>query len=38
MNVFMNNYEDTILTVTLYPIAQTYYMFKQVGYYYSGDK
>ena len=38
MNVFMNNYEDTIFTVTLYQIAQTYYMFKQVGYYYSRDK
>ena len=34
----MNNYEDTILTVTLYQITQSYYMFKQVGYYYSRDK
>ena len=33
----MNNYEDTILTVT-YQITQSYYMFKQVGYYYSRDK
>ena len=38
MNDFMNNYEDTILTVTLYQIAQSYYMFKQVGYYYSRDE
>jgi len=35
---FMNNYEDTILTVTLYQLAQSYYMFKQVGYYYSRDE
>jgi len=38
MDDFMNNYEDTILTVTLYQLAQSYYMFKQVGYYYSRDE
>jgi glycosyltransferase involved in cell wall biosynthesis len=38
MDSFMNNYEDTILTVTLFQIAQSYYMFKQVGYYYSRDE
>ena len=38
MSDFMNNYEDTILTVTLYQLAQSYYMFKQVGYYYSRDE
>jgi glycosyltransferase involved in cell wall biosynthesis len=38
MSDFMNNYEDTIITVTLYQLAQSYYMFKQVGYYYSRDE
>jgi glycosyltransferase involved in cell wall biosynthesis len=38
MDAFMNNYEDTILTVTLYQLAQSYYMFKEVGYYYSRDE
>ena len=38
MDSFMNNYEDTILTVTLYQIAQSYYMFREVGYYYSRDE
>ena len=35
---YMNNYEDTIITVTLYQIAQSYYMFKEIGYYYSRDE
>ena len=38
MDAFMNNYEDTILTVTLYQLAQSYYMYKEVGYYYSRDE
>ena len=38
MDSFMNDYEDTILTVTLYQIAQSYYMFREVGYYYSRDE
>ena len=38
MDAFMNNYEDTILTVTLYQLAQSYYMFREVGYYYSRDE
>ena len=38
MDSFMNNYEDTILTVTLYQIAQSYYMFRELGYYYSRDE
>ena len=35
---FMNNYEDTIFTVTLYQIAQSYYWFRDIGYYYSRDE
>ena len=38
MDAFMNNYEDTILTVTLYQLAQSYYMFNELGYYYSRDE
>ena len=38
MDAFMNNYEDTILTVTLYQLAQSYYMYREVGYYYSRDE
>ena len=38
MDAFMNNYEDTILTVTLYQLAKSYYMFREVGYYYSRDE
>ena len=37
-NEFMTNYEDTILTVTLFQIAKSYYMFKELGYYYSKDE
>ena len=29
--------EDTTIIVTLYQIAQSYYLFKEVGYYYSKD-
>ena len=31
-------YEDTIMQVTLYQIAQSYYLLKQPGYYYSRDE
>ena len=31
-------YEDTIMMVTLYQIAQSYYLLKQPGYYYSRDE
>lgn len=37
-NEFMTNYEDTILTVTLFQIAKSYYMLKELGYYYSRDE
>ena len=37
-NIFMNFYEDTILTTTTYQLAQSYYMFREVGYYYSRDE
>lgn len=37
-DTFMMNYEDTVLTVTLYQLAQSYYMFKELGYYYSRDE
>ena len=29
---FMRNYEDTILTVTLFQIAKSYYLYKELGY------
>ena len=38
MDAFMNNYEDTILTVTLFQLAQSYFMFRELGYYYSRDE
>ena len=31
-------FEDAIIMVTLYQIAQSYYLFKQPGYYYSRDE
>ena len=34
---FIIIYEDTMISITLYQIAQTYYLFKEVGYYYSRD-
>ena len=34
---FIIVYEDTMITITLYQIAQSYYLFKEVGYYYSRD-
>ena len=34
---FIIVYEDTMITTTLYQIAQSYYLFKEAGYYYSRD-
>ena len=31
-------YEDTIMAVAIYQVAQSYYLMKQVGYYYSRDE
>ena len=35
---YMRSFEDTIMVVSLYQIAQTYYLFKEPGYYYSRDE
>jgi glycosyltransferase involved in cell wall biosynthesis len=35
---YINNYEDTIFIVALFQIANSYYFFKQEGYYYSKDE
>ena len=35
---YIMNYEDTIIVVSLFQIAQSYYLFKEVGYYYSRDE
>ena len=35
---YMMWYEDTTIVVTLYQIAQSFYLFKEVGYYYSRDE
>jgi len=34
---YMMTYEDTMLSVSLLQVAQSYYLFKEVGYYYSRD-
>lgn len=34
---FINNYEDIIMLVTLYQIANSYYLMNDKGYYYSKD-
>ena len=31
-------YEDSLMTITLYRVAQSYYLYKEVGYYYSRDE
>ena len=31
-------YEDSLMTITLYMVAQSYYLYKEVGYYYSRDE
>ena len=31
-------YEDTIMAVAIYQVAQSYYLMKEVGYYYSRDE
>ena len=35
---FILNYEDTIMAVSLYQISQSYYLLKEPGYYYTGEK
>ena len=35
---FMLVYEDALITITLYQVAQSYYLYKEVGYYYSRDE
>ena len=35
---YINTYEDTIFIVALFQIANSYYFFKQEGYYYSKDE
>ena len=35
---YMMWYEDTTIVVTLYQIAQSFYLFKEAGYYYSRDE
>jgi glycosyltransferase involved in cell wall biosynthesis len=35
---YINSYEDTIFVVALFQIANSYYFFKQEGYYYSKDE
>ena len=37
-NDYILNYEDTIMAVSLYQIAKTYYLMKEPGYYYTGEK
>ena len=34
---FIIVYEDAMIVTTLYQIAQSYYLFKEIGYYYSRD-
>ena len=34
---YMNNYEDTLMAVSLFQIANSYYLLKEKGYYYSRD-
>ena len=35
---FMLVYEDSLITITLYQVAQSFYLYKEVGYYYSRDE
>ena len=35
---YISRYEDTIMTVSLYQIAQSYYLMNEPGYYYSGSE
>ena len=35
---YILTYEDTIMSVAIYQVAQSYYLMKQVGYYYSRDE
>ena len=35
---FMLVYEDCLITITLYQVAQSFYLYKEVGYYYSRDE
>ena len=35
---YIQTYEDTIMVVAIYQVAQSYYLMKQVGYYYSRDE
>ena len=35
---YILTYEDTIMVVAIYQIAQSYFLMKQVGYYYSRDE
>lgn len=35
---YILTYEDTIMTVAIYQVAQSYYLMKEVGYYYSRDE
>lgn len=34
---FISNFEDTIMIFAIYQIANSYYLMKEKGYYYSGD-
>ena len=35
---YILTYEDTIMSVAIYQVAKSYYLMKQVGYYYSRDE
>ena len=37
-NDYILGFEDTMITVSMYHIAQSYYLFKQPGYYYTFDE
>ena len=38
MNDYILGFEDTMITVSLYQVAQSYYGMRQPGYYYSLDE
>ena len=38
LNDYILGFEDTMITVSLYNVAQSYYLFKQPGYYYTFDE
>ena len=37
-NDFMLVYEDSLTTITLYQVAQSFYLYRELGYYYSRDE